>query len=51
MMKSEGLRSPETTELAHALIQEGFDLPADVLTVDECADAIAQFLKSKKDKK
>ena len=51
MMKSEGLRSPETTELAHALIQEGFDLPGDVLTVDECADAIAQFLNFKKDKK
>ncbi len=49
MMKREGLRSPETTELAHALIKEGFDLPRDVLTVDECADAIAQFLK--KDKK
>ena len=49
MMKSEGLRSPETTELAHTLRGEGFDLPSDVLTVDECADAIAQFLK--KDKK
>ena len=45
MMRSEGLRSPETTELVHALRSEGFDLPADVLTVDECADAIAQFLK------
>lgn len=49
MMRSEGLRSPETTELVHALRGDGFDLPADVLTVDECADAIAQFLK--KDKK
>jgi energy-coupling factor transport system ATP-binding protein len=31
---------PETTALLHALKEDGFDLPIDALTVDECAEAI-----------
>ena len=44
-MRAEGLTVPETTELIWGLRQSGFDLPLDALTVDECADAIAQTLK------
>ena len=44
-MRREGLAVPETTELLYGLDQDGFDLPLDALRVDECADAIAAFLK------
>ena len=44
-MRAEGLAVPETTELLHGLNESGFDLPLDALSVDECADAIANFLK------
>jgi len=35
-----GLDVPVTTALLHELRKDGFDLPLDALTVDECADAI-----------
>ena len=35
-----GLAAPETVELCWELNQEGFDLPLDALSVDECADSI-----------
>ena len=44
-MRAEGLAVPETTELIYGLRGSGFDLPLDALSVDECADAIAQLLK------
>ncbi|MBE6914452.1 MAG: energy-coupling factor transporter ATPase [Ruminococcaceae bacterium] len=44
-MRAEGLTVPETTQLLHELNASGFDLPLDALSVDECADAIANFLK------
>ena len=44
-MKSEGLTVPDTTELIYGLNEGGFDLPLTALDIDECADAIAQFLK------
>ena len=44
-MRREGLAVPETTELLYGLDQSGWDLPLDALRVDECADAIAAFLK------
>jgi len=44
-MRREGLAVPETTELLYSLDQDGFELPLDALRVDECADAIAAFLK------
>ena len=45
LMKSEGLDVPETTRLIYELNREGFGLPLEALTVDECADAIAKLLK------
>ena len=44
-MRAEGLAVPETTELIYGLRQDGFDLPLDALSVDECADAIAAIFK------
>ena len=44
-MRAEGLTVPETTELLYGLNEAGFDLPLTALTVDECADAIAEYLK------
>ena len=35
-----GLAAPETVELCNDLNQEGFDLPLDALSVEECAQAI-----------
>ncbi len=46
-MRAEGLAVPETTELIYGLRESGFDLPLDALSVDECADAIADQLKCK----
>ena len=44
-MKKNGLTVPETTELLYGLNESGFDLPLTALSVDECADAIANYLK------
>ena len=46
-MRAEGLDVPETTELIYGLNGAGFDLPLTALTVEECADAIADYLKRK----
>ena len=35
-----GLAAPETVELCNDLYREGFDLPLDALSVEECAQAI-----------
>lgn len=35
-----GLTVPETTRLIYELRKEGFDLPLDALSVEECADAV-----------
>ena len=43
-LKALRLTVPESTELAHELIAAGMDLPADVLTNTECADAIGGAL-------
>ena len=42
LMEGQGLSVPETTRILHDLRADGFDLPTDLLTVDACADAIAQ---------
>ena len=39
LLRSEGLAVPATTELIYELRRDGFELPLDALTVDECADA------------
>ena len=50
LLRSEGLAVPATTELIYELRRDGFELPLDALTVDECADAIARcFGKSAKE--
>ena len=46
-MKAEGLAVPGTTELIYGLNKCGFQLPLSALSVEECADAIADFLKGK----
>jgi energy-coupling factor transport system ATP-binding protein len=37
-----GLAAPETVELCHDLNENGFDLPLDALSVEECAQTIYQ---------
>lgn len=43
-LKGVGLDVPETTELIYELNKEGFNLPLEALTVDECAEAIYAVL-------
>ena len=40
LLRSEGLSVPATTELIYELNRDGWGLPLDALTVDECAGAI-----------
>ena len=40
LLHSVGLAAPDTVELCDALNQEGFALPLDALSVEECADSI-----------
>ncbi len=40
LLKGIGLTVPETTELMYQLNQQGWDLPLDALSVEECAQAI-----------
>lgn len=44
LLKSVGLTVPETTELMYQLNKQGWNLPLDALSVDECARAIAAAL-------
>lgn len=44
-LKSVGLSVPQTTELLHFLNKNGFDIPTDVLSVEETAKAIALALE------
>ena len=39
-VKAIGLDVPQVTELVHSLRAEGIELPEDIITVDECAQAI-----------
>ena len=45
-LRDTGLAVPETIDLLDRLIQRGMSLPPDALSVDECADAIANALVS-----
>ena len=46
-LRQTGLGVPETTSLLYDLVQDGFDVSLDALTVEECADEIyACFSKS-----
>jgi energy-coupling factor transport system ATP-binding protein len=42
-----GLRAPETVELCYALNQQGFSLPLDRLSADDCAQTLLGALKQK----
>ena len=39
-LRKAGLDAPETVVLMHSLKEDGFDVPIDALTVEECAEAI-----------
>ncbi len=45
MLKSVGLDVPNVTELTHALIAEGIDLPDDIISEDECVERLYSLLK------
>lgn len=47
-LKSVGLDVPQATELCWQLRKNGFDLPDDILTEDECVEAISALLEAKK---
>ena len=44
-LQKAGLNVPETVELLHQLKEDGFDIPTDALTIEECAQAILKALK------
>jgi len=41
-----GLDVPQTVDLLHELKNDGFDVPLDALTVDECAEAICRSMRA-----
>lgn len=43
-LKSIGLDVPQVTELTHMLIDEGFDLDSEIITEDECVEAVFNLL-------
>ena len=43
-LRRAGLDIPETSALLHGLREDGFDVPLDALTVEECAEAIFSSL-------
>ncbi|BAK99289.1 putative cobalt ABC transporter ATP-binding protein [Oscillibacter valericigenes Sjm18-20] len=44
-LRSLGLTVPDTVDLLDRLRRDGLDLPLDALTVDACADAVAEALR------
>lgn len=44
LLHAAGLTVPETTQLLYALNQDGFQLPLDALSVEECAQTLRDFL-------
>ena len=44
-LKELRLDVPQVTELVHLLRQEGFDLPADILSEEECAAAMVRWME------
>ena len=45
MLRSVGLDVPNVTELTHALIKAGVDLPDDIISEDECVERLYEILK------
>ena len=50
-VKSAGLDVPQVTELMLAVKNDGFDIPTDVLTFTEGADAVEAYILQRTDKK
>ena len=46
LLRNVGLSVPETTELLYALRADGFDLPLDALSIDQCAQALYDRIKA-----
>ena len=46
LLRSVGLSVPETTELLYALRADGFDLPLDALSIDQCVQALYDRIKA-----
>ena len=46
LLRRVGLSVPETTELLYALRADGFDLPLDALSIDQCAQALYDRIKA-----
>lgn len=44
-LKSYGLDVPQVTELTHSLIELGFDIPNDIIDIEECAKALIKYLR------
>lgn len=44
-LKAVGLDVPQVTELTHGLCDAGIDLPLDIITEDECVEALYNLLK------
>ncbi|MBQ2266347.1 MAG: energy-coupling factor transporter ATPase, partial [Clostridia bacterium] len=47
LLKSVGLDVPQTTELLYELNNNGIKVPTDVLSIEETANAIANYLEEK----
>ena len=45
MLKAVGLDVPNVTELTHRLIDEGLNLPDDIISEDECVERLYELLK------
>lgn len=43
-LKKYGLDVPQVTELTHILIDNGFDVPRDIIDVEECAQCLIKYL-------
>lgn len=46
-LKDIGLDVPQVTELTHMLIDEGVDLDPEIITEDECVEALGRILKNR----
>lgn len=44
-LKCYGLDVPQVTELTHNLIELGYDIPSDIISIEECADVLIKYLK------
>ena len=48
-LKALGLDVPQVTELTHMLIDEGYDLPSDIIDIDECAQELIKYLQKEEE--